>query len=164
MVRFDLSGSNEAPVRSAGILLWRAEPLEVLIAHPGGPFWAKKDEGAWSIPKGLVDDGEDHYEAALREFREELGSEAPDGEAFSVGETQLKSGKVIVAWALRGDLDVSSIASNEFEMEWPPRSGVMATFPEVDRAGWFTPEIAKLKLNQAQGVFVDRLLGKLLDH
>lgn len=148
-------------MKSAGILLWRADPLEVLIAHPGGPFWAKKDEGAWSIPKGLVDDGEDQYQAALREFKEELGSDVPEGEALYVGETKLKSGKVIAAWVLRGDLDVDSISSNEFEMEWPPRSGVMASFPEVDRAGWFAPEVAKHKLNQAQGVFVDRLLELL---
>lgn len=146
-------------MKSAGILLWRAEPLEVLIVHPGGPFWAKKDDGAWSIPKGLVDDGEDQYQAALREFSEELGSDAPGGEALFVGETQMKSGKVIAAWAIRGDLDVGLIVSNEFEIEWPPRSGAFRSFPEIDQAGWFTPDIAKIKLNPAQGVFVDRLVG-----
>ena len=151
--------------RSAGILLYRhagPEP-EVLLVHPGGPFWAKKDDGAWSIPKGEYANDEDPRAAALREFEEELGS-APSGGAdalLDLGEVRQRSGKVVTAYALEGDLDASAISSNTFPMEWPPRSGRTQDFPEVDRADWFAPTEAREKLNPAQVEFVDRLLERL---
>lgn len=153
---------------SAAICLWRSdEPghVEVLIVHPGGPFWAKKDEGAWSFPKGEYEpDVEEGFDAACREFGEELGSPVPAGPAIDLGQTRLKSGKVIDAWAVEGDLDVDAIVSNHFEMEWPPRSGRTQSFPEVDTALWCTPVIAATKLNPAQVVFVERLLAALTDN
>jgi predicted NUDIX family NTP pyrophosphohydrolase len=150
---------------SAGVLLYRIAPgpspdrggPEVLLVHPGGPMWARRDLGAWSIPKGEVDAGEDALAAARREFSEETGSPAPDGEPLSLGEVRLKSGKRVLAWALAGDLDAASIVSNTFEMQWPPRSGVTRTFPEVDRAQWFGLDDARERLNPAQAAFVDRL-------
>ena len=145
---------------SAGLLLWRrnGSELEVLIVHPGGPYWANKDEGAWSLPKGEYDpNSEDGRDAARREFREELGQEAPRCEPIELGQTRLKSGKAINAWALEGDLDADSITSNTFEIEWPPRSGTKQQFPEVDRALWCATATARSKLNPAQCVFVDRL-------
>ena len=147
------------PVRSAGLLLFRrsAAGLEVLVVHPGGPFWAKKDLGAWSVPKGEYGDDEDPVRAARREFAEELGTDPPDGELLELGEVRLKSGKVVLAWAIEGDLDTTSIESNTFEVEWPPRSGRRQEFPEVDQAEWFAPEEARQRLNPAQAVFVDRL-------
>ena len=148
---------------SAGILLYRARPaLEVLIVHPGGPMWARRDDGAWSIPKGEADPGEDLYGAARREFEEETGSPAPDGEPIALGQVRLKSGKPIHGWALEGDLDADAIVSNTFEMQWPPRSGRRQAFPEVDRAQWFAPAQARCKLNPAQAEFVRRL-GDILD-
>lgn len=145
-------------VTSAGILLYRdAHPPQLLLVHPGGPLWARRDLGAWSIPKGEIEPGEDPLAAARREFAEELGSPPPDGEPVSLGEVRLKSGKRVRAWALAGDLDVSAIVSGTFALEWPPHSGTVHTFPEVDRAQWFEPALAKDKLNQAQGAFVDRL-------
>jgi predicted NUDIX family NTP pyrophosphohydrolase len=149
--------------RSAGILLYRlVEGVpEVLLVHPGGPFWARKDAGAWSIPKGEHDDDEDAQACALREFAEETGTAlSPDGLA-DLGTVRLKSGKLVAAWAAEGDLDAETIQSNTFELEWPPRSGRSQTFPEVDRAGWFGVETAREKLNPAQGAFLDRL-GALL--
>jgi predicted NUDIX family NTP pyrophosphohydrolase len=149
--------------RSAGILLYRiagGEP-EVLLVHPGGPFWARKDAGAWSIPKGEHGDDEDAQAAALREFEEETGSAPPAGELAELGTVRLKSGKHVTAWAVEGDLDPDSIVSNTFEMEWPPRSGRKGTFPEVDRAGWFGLDEGREKLNPAQVAFLDRL-GDLL--
>lgn len=144
---------------SAGILLFRRSPdLEVLLVHPGGPYWTNKDEGAWSIPKGEYDpDTEDPLDTARREFREETGSAAPDGEPLDLGVITQKSGKVVRAFALEGDLDTDAIVSNTFEMEWPPRSGRMGEFPEVDRAGWFSCDEAGSKLNPAQAELVDRL-------
>jgi len=147
---------------SAGILLYRdgrPEPSarEVLLVHPGGPMWARRDLGAWSIPKGEVEPGEEHLEAARREFAEELGSPPPTGEPIALGEVRLKSGKHVWAWALAGDLDPAAIVSSTFEMAWPPRSGAMQRFPEVDRAEWFGFELAKQKLNPAQAPFIDRL-------
>lgn len=145
---------------SAAICLWRrtTAALEVLIVHPGGPFWAKKDDGAWSFPKGEFDpETEDGLAAARREFAEELGHEPPSGEATPLGETRLKSGKRILAWGLEGDFDVAALASNTFEIEWPPRSGRRAQFPEVDRAEWADADLAARKLNPAQVVFVERL-------
>lgn len=148
--------------QSTGILVYRkAGPtIQVLIVHPGGPFWAKKDKGAWSIPKGEHDEGEP-FDTAKREFREELGHDVPAGEYLELGTVKNKSGKVIHGWAVEGDVDVSAIKSNTFDMEWPPRSGQQQTFVEVDKAGWFTPDKAMAKLNPAQTDFVERLMEKL---
>ena len=146
--------------RSAGILLFRPDPLEVLLVHPGGPFWAKKDLGAWSIPKGEHDDGEDGLDAALREFREETGAELEAGELTDLGSIKQRGGKVVQAWAAEGDLDADSVRSNTFTMEWPPRSGTMREFPEVDRAAWFSLEEARERINPAQAEFLDRLSAR----
>ena len=148
---------------SAGVLLFRRDRgrLELLVVHPGGPLWARRDEGAWSIPKGEVMPGEDPLATARREFAEELGAHAPDGEPLALGEVRLKSGKRVVAWALEGDLDADAIRSNTFELQWPPRSGQTREFPEVDRAAWLAPESARAKLNPAQAAFVDRLVDML---
>jgi predicted NUDIX family NTP pyrophosphohydrolase len=129
----------------------------VLLVHPGGPFWQKRDEGIWSIPKGEFAENEVGIDVARREFQEELGTAAPTGEATPLGEVRQKGGKVVHAWALTGDLDVTRITSNTFETEWPPRSGKMQTFPEVDRAAWFDPATARRKLLPAQSAFIDRL-------
>ncbi len=142
---------------SAGILLHRNGGAEVLLVHPGGPFWARKDEGAWSIPKGEYDDGEDPRACARREFAEETGTELPDGALAELGTVRLKSGNVITGFAVEGDLDPATIRSNTFELEWPPRSGRTQAFPEVDRAAWFGLDEARVKLNPAQAAFVDRL-------
>jgi predicted NUDIX family NTP pyrophosphohydrolase len=150
--------------RSAGILLHRpgAAGPEVLLVHPGGPFWAKKDAGAWSIPKGEYDDAEDPLACARREFAEELGTPPPDGaEPVALGEVRQKGGKVVAAWALEGDLDTDTIESNTFTMEWPPRSGTMREFPEVDRAGWFALDAAREKILPAQAPLLDRLAEHL---
>jgi predicted NUDIX family NTP pyrophosphohydrolase len=151
------------PRRSAGILLYReaGDAIEVLLVHPGGPLWSRRDLGAWSIPKGEIDAGEAPLEAARREFGEELGSPAPDSEPLELGEVTLKSGKRIHAWGLAGDLDVATLVSSTFEMQWPPRSGRMQEFPEVDRAQWFSVAEARERLNPAQGAFIDRLVGSL---
>jgi predicted NUDIX family NTP pyrophosphohydrolase len=148
------------PASSAGILLYRrrGDRLEVLLVHPGGPFWARRDEGAWSIPKGEYAAGEHPFDAARREFAEELGVEAPDRPVEDLGEVRQKGGKVVHAWALEGDLDATTVESNTFELEWPPRSGRMIEAPEVDRAEWFTVERARDKINHAQAEFLDRLL------
>jgi predicted NUDIX family NTP pyrophosphohydrolase len=145
--------------RSAGILLYRLNEgvPEVLLVHPGGPFWARKDAGAWSIPKGEYGDDEDAQACALREFEEETGTALSPAELADLGAVKLKSGKQVAAWAVEGDLDSDAITSNTFELEWPPRSGRMQTVPEVDRAGWFGLEEAREKLNPAQGAFLDRL-------
>ena len=146
--------------RSAGILLYRRAVggLEVLLVHPGGPFWTnKKDAGAWSIPKGEYEPGEDPLAAARREFEEELGSAPPNGQALEIGEVRQRSGKLVCAWALEGDLDATAAFSNTFTMEWPPRSGQTQEFPEVDRAEWFGVEDAREKINPAQAAFLDRL-------
>ena len=143
------------PQRSAGILLFRrgGDGLEVLLVHPGGPFFARKDDGSWSIPKGLYEDGEEPLAAARREFEEELGSPCPAGDALELGEIRQKNGKRVTAWAIEGDLDAASIVSNTFELEWPPRSGNLQTFPEVDRAAWFTLDAARTKILAAQAPF-----------
>jgi predicted NUDIX family NTP pyrophosphohydrolase len=146
--------------RSAGILLHRDRDGErqVLLVHPGGPYWAKKDAGAWSIPKGEYEDGDDPRECARREFEEELGRPLPaDTELRDLGTVRLRSGKHITAYAAAGDLDVDAAHSNTFTLEWPPRSGVQQEFPEVDRAGWFTLAEAREKLNPAQAELLDRL-------
>jgi predicted NUDIX family NTP pyrophosphohydrolase len=149
--------------RSAGILLYRVAggAPEVLLVHPGGPYWARKDAGAWSIPKGEHEDGEDPQSCALREFEEETGVELPPGELAELGSVKQKSGKVVTAWAAEGDLDAGAVTSNTFTMEWPPRSGTTAEFPEIDRAGWFEIETAREKLVPAQTEFLDRLLERL---
>ncbi|MDX3905519.1 MAG: NUDIX domain-containing protein [Pigmentiphaga sp.] len=145
-------------VLSAGILLYRpgSGEWEVLLAHPGGPFWQRKDTGAWTLPKGLVEAGEDPAAAALREFREELGS-VPAGTLEPLGSVRQRSGKEVVAFALRGDFDPAQLRSNTFELEWPPRSGRVQSYPEVDRAGWFSLAAAREKLIDAQRAFIDRL-------
>jgi len=130
---------------------------EVLLVHPGGPFWARKDLGAWSIPKGEVDEDEDPRACALREFAEETGTVLPDAALEELGSVKLKSGKVVLAFAVGGDVDPESVRSNTFELEWPPRSGRIQSFPEVDRAEWFDLTAAREKLNPAQAEFVDRL-------
>jgi predicted NUDIX family NTP pyrophosphohydrolase len=149
--------------RSAGILLYRlrgGDP-EVLLVHPGGPFWAKKDAGVWSIPKGEYVEGEDPRACALREFEEETGTALAADALADLGMVRLKSGKVVAAWAVEGDLDAEAIRSNTFDMEWPPRSGRTQAFPEVDRAGWFALDAAREKLNPAQSEFLDRLRSLL---
>jgi predicted NUDIX family NTP pyrophosphohydrolase len=145
--------------RSAGILLHRRTPAghEVLLVHPGGPFWAKKDLGAWSIPKGEHDEGEDGLACALREFAEETGTTLPPGDLADLGTIRQRGGKVVQAWAAEGDLDADTIRSNTFELEWPPRSGRVREYPEVDRAAWFGLEEARERINPAQAAFLDRL-------
>jgi len=146
--------------RSAGVLLHRLREgaREVLLVHPGGPYWAKKDAGAWSIPKGEYEEGEDPRACAAREFEEELGTPLPaDAALAELGTVKLRSGKEIVAFAAAGDLDADAIRSNTFPLEWPPRSGRMREFPEVDRAGWFALAEARQKLNPAQAELLDRL-------
>jgi len=145
-------------VKSAGLVMYRIThgEFEVLLVHPGGPFWVKKDEGAWSIPKGEIDAGEDPLAAAKREFEEETGCKA-EGPFFELGSVRHKSGKTVTAWAFEGDCDPTQIKSNTFEMEWPPRSGQRKQFPEVDRAEFFTVEKARTKSHLAEFEFVRRL-------
>lgn len=156
-------GRRTSHARSAGILLYRGAPgrLEVLLVHPGGPFWRGKDAGAWSVPKGEYLDDERPYAAARREFEEELGVAPPDGEPLALGEVRQRSGKWVSAWALPGELDTGAVQSNTFTVEWPPRSGQLRQFPEVDRAGWFSLEVAREKLNPAQVELLDRLEAAL---
>ena len=151
-------------VTSAGILLYRRRggSLQVLLVHPGGPLWAKKDAGAWSIPKGEVGDGEEPQASALREFEEELG--APLGlspeQLIELGSVRQKGGKVVECWGAEGDFDPELQHSNTFTMEWPPRSGIQCEFPEVDRAEWFGIEEARQRINPAQAAFLDKLIGR----
>jgi len=144
--------------RSAGILLYRFRDgeLQVFLAHPGGPFWTRKDDGAWTIPKGEIGEGEDPFEAAKREFAEETGL-ALEGEFVALTPIKQKAGKTVLAWAIEGDCDAAAIRSNLFSMEWPPKSGKQAEFPEIDRAGWFTLAEARTKLIAAQRPFLDQL-------
>ncbi len=146
------------PKMSAGLLMYRRRRriLEVFLVHPGGPFWSKKDAGAWSIPKGEYAAGEDPFEVAKREFREETGFEASGG-FFPLTPRKQPSGKIITAWAFEGDCDASAVKSNTFSMEWPPRSGRQQEFPEVDRAGWFTLPDAKQKIIKGQSGFIEEL-------
>jgi predicted NUDIX family NTP pyrophosphohydrolase len=150
------------PKRSAGLLLYRqhSERLELLLVHPGGPFWARKDDGAWSIPKGEYDAGEDALAVAKREFMEEIGV-AVDGAFIDLGEVVQPGRKVVRTFALAGDVDVTRLVSNTFEMEWPPKSGRRQAFPEVDRAEWFAPDDARRKILAGQRPFIDRLVERL---
>jgi predicted NUDIX family NTP pyrophosphohydrolase len=149
------------PKLSAGVLWYRTRDgvVEVLIAHPGGPFWARKDEGVWSIPKGEYTDGEDPWNVALREFSEELGLPVPAGPRIDFGPLKQPSGKVVTAFGVQGDLDVTDARSNTFELEWPKGSGKMREFPEVDRVGWFPVAQARSKLLKGQRAFLDRLMA-----
>ena len=146
------------PKQSAGLLMYRRRggALEVLLVHPGGPFWAKKDQGAWSVPKGEYEPGEDPIVAARREFAEETGI-VPEGEYVALTPLRQSGGKIVHAFAVQGDCDPQAIRSNTFVMEWPPRSGRQQEFPEIDRAGWFPLEQAKQKLLAAQVVLVEEL-------
>jgi predicted NUDIX family NTP pyrophosphohydrolase len=151
------------PKKSAGVLLYRevAGQLEVLLVHPGGPFWAKKDDGAWSIPKGEFDDSEDPLAAARREFAEEIGVAVPDGALIPLGSQRQGSGKIVHAWALQGDFDPAQLRSNMFSMEWPPKSDQQQEFPEVDRAAWFPVAEAARKIVKGQAPFLDMLQTRL---
>ncbi|MBO0864537.1 MAG: NUDIX domain-containing protein [Mycobacterium sp.] len=149
------------PKLSAGLLLYRVrdEVVEVLIAHPGGPFWARKDDGAWSIPKGEYTDGEDPWLAAQREFVEELGLPVPAGPRIDLEPLKQPSGKVVTAFAVRADLDITDAHSNTFQLEWPRGSGKLEEFPEVDRVGWFPIAQARIKLLKGQRPLLDRLMA-----
>lgn len=157
-------GHVTMPDRSAGLIIYRRTgyELEVLLVHPGGPFWEKKDEAAWSVPKGLVGDGEDELTAAVRETREELGIHVR-GKFFSLGEFKQPSGKTIVVWAVGTDcsIDIADTKSNLFELEWPPRSGRFRKYPEVDKAAWFKIADAEIKLSKGQRPMLAALEKKL---
>ncbi len=150
------------PLHSAGLLLFRLrdDHIEIFLAHPGGPYWAKKDAGVWTIPKGLIDEGEDPLAAARREFAEETGH-AIDGDFTPLGELKQKGNKIVHAWAVAGDLDADTIISNTYSIQWPPNSGQWRRFPEVDRAGWFGVDEARVKILPGQAEFIDRLLTLL---
>ena len=150
------------PKLSAGLLLFRrtSPQIEVFLVHPGGPFWARKDEGAWSLPKGEYAGGEHPLDAARREFQEETGFDL-DGDFLPLGEVRQSGGKLVTAWALEGDIDPSSVRSNTFSLEWPPKSGRTQEFPEVDRAAWFSLPAARAKLLKGQVPFLDRLEQRL---
>lgn len=150
---------------SAGLMLFkRVEPndVRILLGHPGGPFFARKDEGSWTIPKGLVEDGEESLEAARREFTEETGLETPDSGYVDLGEMSYKSGKRVLAWAFEGECDPSQLESNTFQIEWPPKSGKKATFPEIDRFALYSVGTAVDKIHPAQLVLIERLLKHLV--
>ena len=152
------------PITSAGILLYRRGPgqaPEVLLGHMGGPFWAKKHAGGWSIPKGEHGPDEEPLDVARREFAEELGSPVPAEDLLPLGELRVTSGKVLTVWAAEGDLDAAASTSNTFEVEWPPRSGRRQSFPEIDRSAWFGVEEARTRLVRGQVPFLDRLLARL---
>jgi len=150
--------------RSAGLLLYRRSAtgqIEVLLAHPGGPLWTKRDAGAWTVPKGEIEEGEEPLAVAYREFEEEVGHAAPEAPPVTLGEIRQKGGKVVVAWGVEGDLDPATATSNTFPLEWPPRSGRWITIPEIDRVEWFTPDEARRRLKDTQVPLVDRLLEHL---
>lgn len=154
------------PKQSAGILLYRFrnEIPEVLLVHPGGPFWAKKDTGVWSIPKGEIEENEDPFAAAKRETTEETGINLATLDAspfIELSPVKIKSGKIIFTWAVEGDFDTNKIKSNSFEMEWPPKSGQKKQFPEADKAGWFSIEEAKIKVNKGQVAILEELACKI---
>jgi predicted NUDIX family NTP pyrophosphohydrolase len=146
--------------RSAGILLYKinhSKEIAFFLVHPGGPFFAKKDNGFWTIPKGEIEPNEDPLKTAKREFEEETGTK-PTGIFISLGEIKQKGGKIVQAWAVKGDLDIEKIQSNTFEIEWPPKSGQKKSFPEIDKAGWFGLTEAMEKINEAQSIFLTRLV------
>ena len=149
-------------LHSGGIMLFRFrdDKLQVLLVHPGGPFWIRKDEGAWSMPKGLFDEEESPLDAAKREFKEETGFEA-EGEFIELGEQKQPSRKIVHAWALEKDLDETKVVSNKFTLEWPKKSGVIREYPEIDRASWFDVDQARIKIQKGQLVFIDRLIELL---
>lgn len=148
--------------KSAGILVYRlrSKAIEVFLVHPGGPFWKNKDDGAWSIPKGEYTEDEDPLEAAKREFEEETGIPC-DGDFIKLEPVKQKSGKLVLAWALEKDIDPDKIKSNLFSMEWPPKSGKMQEFPEIDKGKWYDLNEAKQKINSSQAAFIDQLVEKL---
>ncbi|MGB6688783.1 MAG: NUDIX domain-containing protein [Terracidiphilus sp.] len=154
------------PKLSSGIVLYRRkkQTIEVFLVHPGGPFWKNKDRGAWSIPKGEYEAGEDPLAAAQREFEEETGTRVPEGQLLPLGEVRQPGGKIVTAWAIEGDCAAEDIRSNLFELEWPPKSGKPQQFPEVDRAGWFGLADARDKLLPGQHVFLDRLAQAVEAH
>ena len=149
--------------RSAGLLLYRVRDgvVEVLLGHPGGPWFAKKDDGVWTVPKGEYEPDEEPLAAAFREFTEEIGTAPPDGEPVPLGETRQSNGKLAVVWALEGDLDVTEICCNLFEMEWPPRSGRTQAFPEVDQAAYFDGSTALVKVHKGQRPILEEAIGRL---
>lgn len=140
---------------------WRGGGIEVLLVHPGGPFFRRQDDGYWGIPKGEYADGEEAIACARREFAEEIGQPPPVGPMIPLGDVRQRNAKIVTAWAVEGDLDASAIVSNTFVLEWPPRSGRQQEFPEVDRAGWFDPQEAAVKMIEAQRVLVERLMAAL---
>lgn len=148
--------------RSAGLIVYRRreDGVEVFLVHPGGPFWTKKDEGSWSIPKGEYEEGEESLDVARREFFEETGFEV-NGDFLEVGDVKQAGGKVVTAWAVKGDFDPALLRSNEFEMEWPPRSGRVQKFPEVDRGGWFSVDVARGKILKSQTPLLEMLWAVL---
>jgi predicted NUDIX family NTP pyrophosphohydrolase len=149
--------------RSAGILLYRRSSgaVEVLLAHPGGPIFASRDHGHWTIPKGEFDEGESSWDVARREFEEETGHPAPDGPSIELGEITQKGGKVVAGWALEGDLDPATAHSNTFPFQWPPKSGRYITIPEIDRVEWFAPDEARRRIKETQIPLIDRLIEAL---
>jgi predicted NUDIX family NTP pyrophosphohydrolase len=153
--------SHKTGRTSAGVLLWRrgASGLEVLLGHPGGPLWARKDAGHWTVVKGEIDPGEAPEDVARREFKEETGHDLPDGPMVELGEIRQKSGKVVLAWAVEGDLDPATAVSNTFTMEWPPHSGRRVEFPEIDGVVWFDLDEARRRIKDAQATFIDRLVA-----
>ena len=155
-------GHNVSSRHSAGLLLYRTDGgggVEVLLGHPGGPLWAKRDEGSWSVPKGEIESGEDAWAVARREFEEETGHPPPDGDPIELGEIRQKGGKLVTAWAMEGDLDPATAHSNTFLLEWPPRSGRRITVPEIDRVAWFAPDEARRRIKDSQVPFIDRLIA-----
>ena len=148
---------------SAGLLLYRrnGDDVQVLIAHPGGPIWSRRDAGAWSLPKGAPNDGEELFATARREFQEETGHRPPDGDAIDLGEVRMRSGKTVHGWAVEGNLDPGTLRSMLVQVEWPPKTGRLITVPEIDRIFWADPGEARRRLNPAQSEFVDRLLRAL---
>jgi predicted NUDIX family NTP pyrophosphohydrolase len=164
--RHAVSGAGKPLRRSAGILLFRVrrgEP-QVLLGHMGGPYWRRRDTGAWTIPKGGYNDAEDALDAALREYTEEIGHDVPDGNLIPLGEVLQANGKIVIAWAIEGDLDPADARSNMFELEWPPGSGRRQMYPELDRVAWFTLPEAAAKAVSAQAALFERLERVLADH